>query len=94
MATFVEDRGDRLLEELRQAGQAEQASVALRQLVQREIDDRAMKGCPSVSAEHGDNELPFFRRSVLKELLRTCFQKRLSDVLFDQRTIVRDAGVS
>jgi hypothetical protein len=161
LSLLVEDRSYRLLEELRQAGQAEQASAALRRLVESEIDYRTRKGYPSVSDEHGDNELPVFRRSVLKkymasilflqtevrkegafmretlfgvaaalamifataiafatqsiygaltpavfialvvsyifkdrfkELLRTYFQQRLSDFLFDQKTSVRDAA--
>lgn len=161
LSLLVEDRGYRLLEELHELDHETDAFMDLRRLVESEAHYRSRKGYPSVPAEHGDNELPIFRRSALKkymasilflqtevqeegallretlfgvaaalamifatgiafatqtlygaltpalfvalvvsyvfkdkikEQLRTYFRKSLSSLLFDRRTIVRDAA--
>lgn len=83
LSLLVEDRGYRLLEDLREAGGAGKGAAALRGLVEGENQYRARRGYPSVFEDHGDNELPIFRRSVLK--------KYVASILFLQ-TEVRKEG--
>jgi len=161
LSLLIEDRGYRLLEELCGGDEVDERYAELLGLVESETLYRTRVGYPSVSREDGDNELPIFRRSVLKkymasilflqtevrkegaflretlfgiaaalamifataiafasqtvygaltpaffvalvvsyifkdrlkELLRTYFQKRMSRLLFDQRTSIRDAA--
>lgn len=83
LSLMVEDSGFRILEEIRTEGLSGTPFAALRRLADGESRYRAQQGYPSVSEEDGDNELPVYRRSVLK--------KYMAGILFLQ-TEVRRAG--
>ncbi|MCB9902870.1 MAG: hypothetical protein H6831_00535 [Planctomycetes bacterium] len=69
LSLLVEDRGYHLLEDLRELGPTTEARGALRRFVEGEAAYRTARGYPSVVDGAGDNELPVFRRSVLKKYM-------------------------
>lgn len=83
LSLLVEDRGYRLLEDLREVDHVTPATEALLGVVEGEALYRAGRGYPSVAEEDGDNELPVYRRGVLK--------KYMASILFLQ-TEVRAEG--
>jgi hypothetical protein len=84
LSLLIEDYGFQLLEDLRRSGVGPAATKALRRLVDQEASYRSARGYPSVANEQGDNELPVYRRSVLK--------KYIASILFLQTEVSSDGA--
>lgn len=83
LSLLIEDYGYWLVEDLRGKGVGLAATRPLRRFIDEEVRYREARGYPSVTDEDGDNELPIFRRGVLK--------KFIASILF-LRTEVRTEG--